>query len=167
MSLQTGQPKTQTDVADEVAAELKSNGVPYLFGIPGGGSSIDLIEACRLQGIPFVLTQDETSAAMMAMVCGELTGTCGVCVSIMGPGAVNLAAGASFAYWERHPLLGVTECCGVTQAPGMSLQKMDHAQMFTSFSKASFTLGRDDPGRQVREAMRLAEEERPGPVHID
>ncbi len=56
----------ETQVAREVASTLKSNGVPYLFGMPGGGSSIDLIEACKAEQISFVLTQHETSAGMMA-----------------------------------------------------------------------------------------------------
>ena len=160
-------PRAQTNIEHSVASALKRNGVPYVFGIPGGGSSIDLIEACRQQGVPFVFTQHETSAAMMALVAGRLTDSCGVCVSIMGPGAINLAAGAGFAFWERHPQLCVTECYGAAQAPRMSLQRMDHAQMFSAVCKASVTLEARDPSGQIEEAMRLAATERPGPVHVD
>jgi acetolactate synthase-1/2/3 large subunit len=157
----------ETRVEHKVAAALKRNGVPYVFGIPGGGSSIDLIEACRGEGIPFVLVQHETSAALMAVVCGELTGSCGVSISIMATGAVNLAGGAVYAHLERHPLLCITECYGPQQAPLMSLQKVDHAQAFAAYCKDSVTLGAGEPGRQIDEAIRLALTERPGPVHID
>ena len=157
----------ETRVYQTVASALKRHGVPYLFGIPGGGSSIDLIESCRRVGIPFVLVQHETTAAMMAIVCGELTESCGVCVSIMGPGAANLVGGASYAYWERHPLLCVTECYGPVKAPLMSIQKVDHAQMFAAFCKESVTLGSSDPDLRIEEAIQLSEAERPGPVHID
>ena len=167
MSLRQDILSTGTRADAKVASAFKMYGVPYLFGIPGGGSSIDLIEACRREDIPFVLTQHETSAAIMALVCGKLTGSCGVCVSIMGPGATAVAGGASYAYWERHPLLCLTECYGSAQAPLMSLQKMDHAQMFTTFCKASSKLDAIDPGRQIGEAMELAAAERPGPVHMD
>ena len=34
-------------VSDVFADTLKRNDVPYLFGIPGGGSAIDLIESCK------------------------------------------------------------------------------------------------------------------------
>ena len=88
------QPAVSNRVADEIATALKTHGVPYIFGIPGGGSAIDMIEACNNQNIPFVVTQHETTAAMMGVVVGELTATCGVCVSIMGPGATNAASGA-------------------------------------------------------------------------
>ncbi len=160
-------PADEPRVAEVVASVLKAKGVPYLFGIPGGGSSIDLIESCGQRGIPFVLAQHETTSAMMAAVCGQLSDSCGVCLSIMGPGAVNLAAGASYAYWERHPLLAMTESYGATQAPSMSIQKMDHSQLFGGFSKESVTLGSSAPSRQLEEAINRAGSERPGPVHVD
>jgi len=154
-------------VAREVAAAFKRNGVPYLFGIPGGGSSIDLIEACRDEGIPFVLTQHETTAALMAVVCGELTGSCGACISIMAPGAANLTGGAAYAFLERHPLLCITECYGSEAGVRMTLQKIDHPATFASTCKASVTIGSHGAGSQIDGAIRLASAERPGPVHVD
>lgn len=167
MSLRTDSHRVEARVDSLVASALKRSGVPYLFGIPGGGSSIDLIEACYKEDIPFVLVQHETSAAMMAVVCGELTGSCGACISIMGPGAANLSSGASYAYLERHPLLCLTECYGAAQTPYMSLQKIDHSQMFGAFCKQSITLGLSNPAQQIQDAIRIAREERPGPVHVD
>lgn len=154
-------------VGDAFAETLKGGGVPCVFGIPGGGSAIDLIEACRAVDIPFILVQHETTAAMSAIVAGELTDSCGVCISIMGPGAANLAGGASFGLWERHAILSLTESYPTAQAPQMSLQLMDHSQMFMSFSKASEVLSADHPGKQTERLMNLALAERPGPVHLD
>ena len=122
-------------IDNEVAEALKRANVTYLFGIPGGGTSIDLIESCNEVGIPFVLVQHETSAAIMAVVCAELTNSCGACISIMGPGAINLASGAGYAFWERHPLLCFTESYGLGKAPKMSIQRIDHAKMFSVFSQ--------------------------------
>ena len=154
-------------VGDAFAEALQRGGVPCVFGIPGGGSAIDLIEACRRVEIPFVLVQHETTAAMSAIVAGELTGSCGVCISIMGPGAANLVGGASFGLWERHAVLSLTEAYPTAQAPQMSLQLMDHAQMFMSFSKGSEVLDANHPGEQTERLMQLALTERPGPVHLD
>ena len=154
-------------VGDAFAEALQRGGVPCVFGIPGGGSAIDLIEACRRVGIPFVLVQHETTAAMSAIVAGELTGSCGICMSIMGPGAANLVGGASFGLWERHAVLSLTETYPTAQTPRMSLQRMDHSQMFMSFSKASELLSSDHPGEQTERLMKLALSERPGPVHLD
>lgn len=155
------------DTAREVAKAFKANGIPYLFGIPGGGSSIDLIEACRAEKIPFVLTQHETTAALMAVVCGELTGSCGACISIMAPGAANLTPGTTYAFLERHPLLCITECYGSEYADKMTLQKIDHQSIFDSTCKTSVTIGPTEPGLQITDAIKLSSTERPGPVHID
>ena len=154
-------------VGDVFAEALKRGGVPCVFGIPGGGSAIDLIEASRKVDIPFILVQHETTAAMSAIVAGELTGSCGVCMSIMGPGAANLVGGSSFGLWERHAVLSLTESYPTAQAPRMSLQLMDQSQMFMSFSKASEVLNDDHPGEQASRLMSLALAERPGPVHLD
>ena len=159
--------KTDIRVAQQVASALKSNGVPYVFGMPGGGSSIDLIEACRSQNIPFILLQHETAAALMAVVCGELTDSCGVSLSIMATGAANLTGGAAYAYLERHPLMCITECYGPSQMPIMSLQKIDHAQAFAAYCKDSITLGSSDAETYINRAIQLATSERPGPVHVD
>ena len=160
----------QTDelrAARGVAAAFTDAGIPYMFGIPGGGSSIDLIEACRDEGIGFVLTQHETSAALMAVVCGELTGSCGASISIMAPGAANLTGGAAYAFLERHPLLCITECYGADTAPRIGMQKIDHPSTFDSTCKASVTVGSNDPRGQTAAAIRIASAERPGPVHVD
>ena len=153
--------------AREMAAAFGDAGIPYMFGIPGGGSSIDLIEACRDEGIGFVLTQHETSAALMAVVCGELTGSCGVSISIMAPGAANLTGGAAYAFLERHPLLCITECYGADTAQRIGMQKIDHSSTFASTCKASITVGSNDPRGQIAAAIRIAAAERPGPVHVD
>jgi thiamine pyrophosphate-dependent acetolactate synthase large subunit-like protein len=42
---------------------LKREGVQYLFGIPGGGGTIDLLDATEKQGIRFVLNSHETASA--------------------------------------------------------------------------------------------------------
>jgi acetolactate synthase-1/2/3 large subunit len=103
----------------------------------------------------------------MAVVCGELTGSCGACISIMGTGAINLAGGATYAFLERHPLLCITETYGLSGAPLMSMQKIDHGATFAPYCKDVITLGADDPGRQIDRAIRLAMAERPGPIHVD
>lgn len=167
MTLAIGTEQTETQFAREVAAALKKNNVHFLFGIPGGGSSVDLIEACRREEIPFVLVQHETTAAMMAVVSGELTNSCGACISIMGPGATNLTSGAIYAYLERHPLICFTETYGPGQAPLTSMQKIDHSAMFDPICKASITLDANEPESRITEAIHIANTERPGPVHVD
>lgn len=50
-------------VVELISAMLKREGVQYLFGIPGGGGTIDLLDATEKQGIRFVLNSHETASA--------------------------------------------------------------------------------------------------------
>ncbi|MBT6829612.1 MAG: acetolactate synthase large subunit, partial [Rhodospirillaceae bacterium] len=74
-------------LAEAMIATLKSHGVKFLFGVPGGGSSLDLIAAADRAGLHFILCRGETSAAIAAAVVGELTGAPGVVLTAIGPGA--------------------------------------------------------------------------------
>ena len=64
-------------LAQEIARQMAEAGVDRLFGVPGGGSSLQLIEAAEEAGIAFVLAKAETGAAIMAAVTGELSGAPG------------------------------------------------------------------------------------------
>src|SRR5438045_2145871 len=60
-------------VARVLVDGLRRMGTARIFGVPGGGSSLDLMDAARDAGLPFVLTHGETAACIMAAVTGELT----------------------------------------------------------------------------------------------
>ena len=77
-------------LAAAIAATLSARGVKRIFGVPGGGSSLDLIDAAAREGIEFVLCRTETAAAIMAAVTGELTGIPGVVLTGIGPGAASV-----------------------------------------------------------------------------
>jgi acetolactate synthase-1/2/3 large subunit len=100
------------NMSQAVSKVLKGSGVNYLFGIPGGGSSADLMNTSEDEGIKFILTQHETSAAIMAGVYGDVTGAPGVCLSTLGPGALNLCNGLAQAYLDRSPVLAFTDRYG-------------------------------------------------------
>ncbi|HEV8343731.1 MAG TPA: thiamine pyrophosphate-binding protein [Candidatus Binatia bacterium] len=63
-----------TTVVQLISNMLKREGVQYLFGIPGGGGTIDLLDATEKDGIRFVLNSHETASAVMACTIAELTG---------------------------------------------------------------------------------------------
>jgi acetolactate synthase-1/2/3 large subunit len=69
------------NVVELIATTLKREGVRHIFGIPGGGGAIDLLNATQQEGIGFVLTTHETAAAMMACAAGKLTGIPGVVIT--------------------------------------------------------------------------------------
>jgi len=66
------------------------------------------LEALRRSTIKLVLTRHEQAAAFMAATHGRLTGRAGVCLSTLGPGALNLATGAAFALLGAMPMIMIT-----------------------------------------------------------
>ena len=47
------------NLSQAISKVLKGSGVNYLFGIPGGGSSADLMNTSEDEGIKFILIADE------------------------------------------------------------------------------------------------------------
>ena len=88
---------------------LYKAGTRHLFGIPGGGTSLDLIEAAASQRIELVLTAREDAALIMAGVSGVLTQGPGLAFSTKGPGLTSAANGLAAASLDRMPALLIAE----------------------------------------------------------
>lgn len=89
-------------------------GVRQVFGVPGGGTSLDLMEAARRRGLQTVVTAREDAAVIMAGVSGVLANHPGLAFSTKGPGLSSSANGLASARLDRMPVLLATE----TFAPG-------------------------------------------------
>src|SRR6201988_1337703 len=93
--------------SDLFVAALQNEGVERIFGVPGE-ENLDTVESLRRSGIELVVTRHEQSAAFMAATHGRLTGQPGVCISTLGPGALNLATGAAYAHLGAMPMIVIT-----------------------------------------------------------
>ena len=145
---------------------LEQAGVRWVFGIPSG-PVLPLIEALRESRIEYVITANETSAGFMATVVGSLTGTPGVCVSTVGPGATNLATGVGAAWLDRCPVLAIT-CTVPTPWLERRIQmRIDHHALFRPLTKATLPLREGQVAGPLAAALSLAIAEPPGPVHLD
>lgn len=151
--------------AEVVAQALAESGVECVFGLPGGEITA-LVDACRRAGIRFVLTAHETSAAIMAQVLGEMTGTPGACAATLGPGATNLVSGVANAYLDRAPLLAFTAQMPAADIATRTHQRIDLHALFAPITKRTVAVGAGDTGAMLRECAALALQPRPGPVHI-
>jgi acetolactate synthase-1/2/3 large subunit len=149
-------------LADHIVEALAGRGVRRMFGIPGGGSSLALIDAAGAVGIDFVLTRTETAAAIMAAVTGELSGTPGVVLTGIGPGAASAVNGTAYAQLERAPVILLSD------GPASSLhQAFDQNALFAPITKMQGRL-RPENGRADIEACIEAALTPPwGPVHLD
>lgn len=152
-------------VADVAARTLAEAGVTRMFGLPGG-EILDFIEGARRAGIEFILTRHEAAASFMADVTGQIDRRPGVCVSTLGPGAVNMTLGVANAYLDRSPVLTITAAVARSAAPFATHQNLDLEAVYRPFTKMSVTLDGEDTAAKVRRAWRCAIEPRMGPVHI-
>jgi acetolactate synthase I/II/III large subunit len=151
--------------AQVLARTLRAAGVTRMFGLPGG-EMLDLLEATRREGIRFVLTRHEATAAFMADVTGQIQRRPGVCVSTLGPGAVNMTLGVANAYLDRSPVLAITASLARASEPYATHQQLDLNAVYRPFTKRAITLDGEDTAAKVREAIRLTRSLRMGPVHI-
>ena len=101
--------QSNTKAAFVLADAMRQLGVTRVFGLPGGGSSLDLIEGAKASGLPFTLVRHETAGVMMAAVTADLTGRPGAMLVTKGPGLANAANGLACAALERSPVLFVTD----------------------------------------------------------
>ena len=153
-----------TRIVDQIATRFRRAGIRRLFGVPGGGSIAELIEAAGAVGLPFVLAHTETAAAFMAAAEAELGVGPGVCLATLGPGAASIVNGVAQAWLDRVPLVVITDCI---DPPAALHQRLPQTAMFAPITKASLRL---DPARadeQLRDAIALALDGPPGPVHLD
>jgi acetolactate synthase-1/2/3 large subunit len=153
-------------VADVVVRELRAAGVRALFGVPGGGSNLDLIDAARRAGMPFVLTATETAAAVAAIAQARVSGAPGACLTTLGPGAASVVNGVACAYLDRAPLIVFTDTAGPAQRD-IEHQRLDHAALMRPLVNVSIRLSRERTAELMQEAIAEALGDRPGPVHID
>ena len=121
------------------AETLRDRGVTRLFGFPGG-ETLDFLDACRAVGINFLLTRHEATGAFMADVAGQIQREPGVCISTLGPGALNMALGVANAYLDRSPVLAITASIAAANRPYATHQNVDLNAVYKPFTKQSITL---------------------------
>ena len=153
--------------ADLLIAALENEGVDRIFGIPGE-ENLDVVEAIRNSSIALVLTRHEQAAAFMAATYGRLTGRPGVCITTLGPGALNLTTGAAYALLGAMPMIMLTGQKGILSSRQARFQIVDVIAAMKPLTKMSRQIVSPNMiPTQVREAFRVAQEERPGPVHLE
>ncbi|MBL6457733.1 thiamine pyrophosphate-binding protein [Belnapia sp. T6] len=123
--------------AEAVAAALAAAGVARIHGVPGGGSSLALIEAAAARGIRFVLARQESAAVIMAATEAELTGRPGVALVTRGPGVSNAANGMAQASLDRAPVLLLADGFTGAERAYANHQFFDHAALLAPVTKGA------------------------------
>src|SRR3954453_16903926 len=153
--------------SDLLVAALEREGVERIFGVPGE-ENLDTVESLRTSSIELVLTRHEQAAAFMAATHGRLTGRPGVCIATLGPGALNFSTGAAYAHLGAMPMILITGQKPIMTARQARFQIVDVIGSMRPLTK----MGRQIVSAAsiptiVRDAFRVATEERPGPVLLE
>ena len=152
-----------TKGSDLLVAALENEGVERIFGIPGE-ENLDVVESLRTSRIELVITRHEQAAGFMAATYGRLTGKPGVCITTLGPGALNLTTAAAYAHLGAMPMVMITGQKGILASRQARFQIVDIVAAMKPLTKLAHQIvGTGTIPTLVREAFRVAREERPGP----
>jgi acetolactate synthase I/II/III large subunit len=156
-----------TKASDLLVSALENEGVERIFAVPGE-ENLDVVESLRRSRIELIVTRHEQGAAFMAATHGRLTGRPGVCLSTLGPGALNFTTGAAYAHLGAMPMLLLTGQKPIKSARQGRFQIVDIVGAMRPLTKMTRQIvSAASIPTLVREAFRIATEERPGPVHLE
>lgn len=153
-------------LAELVVDDAKGRGISHMFGIPGSGFPLDVLEAGRTGGVDLVLTAHESSAAIAAAYYGAMKGTPGIAISVKGVGAGNMVGGAVNVYFERMALLCLSESGDINSATEL-VQVVNHDEMFGAVAKLQHTFTHESAAELLQRAVFEASDGRPGPVVLN
>jgi len=165
---------TKLRVYEAIVKGLEGLGVEAAFGGAGenaAGLMLALSESEKIRGI---ITRHEQAASFMACGYAMYTDKLGVCFATAGPGAFNLFSGLAVAMSDSYPVLGISGYASMAWKGRGSLNETsgwnrtpNSLDMFAATTKGSLLLTRiEDTCDVLEQAVNLAHEGRPGPVHI-
>lgn len=153
--------------SDLFVQALENERVKYVFGVPGE-ENLDLLESLRTSSIEFIVTRHEQAAGFMAATVGRLTGEAGVCLSTLGPGATNCVTAAAYATLGGMPALFITGQKPIKKSKQGRFQIVDTVDIMQPVTKSTRQIVSSSAiPAAVRDAFRIANEERPGAVHLE
>lgn len=154
--------------AELLCQSLVEHQVRYLFGYTGGAIMPVYDQFPKFPSLKHVMARNEQGAAFMAGGWARATGQVGVCIATSGPGATNLLTGIADAQMDSVPVLAITGQVARGVIGTDAFQESDVVGMMIPVTKQTYMLeDAADIPQVVAEAMAIALDGRPGPVHID
>ncbi len=152
-----------------VAEILLEHDVDTVFGYPGG-TALNLYDTLYeyRDRIKHVLTAHEQGAAHAADGYCRATGKTGVVFATSGPGATNLVTGIATAFMDSIPLVAITANVPDSLIGRDAFQEICITGVAMPITKHTFFVNRiDDLADAMRNAFRIANSGRKGPVLVD
>jgi len=164
--------KTAKTGGDLLVQALVNENVRFIFGVPGG-QLLPIYDAIyqwgREQGIDTIMMRHEQAAAHAADAWARVTGTMGVCMGTVGPGATHMLPGVAAAWSDSIPVLVITPQVTIEQMDTGFLQgDLDQLTIYRPVVKfQKQIIQKDRIIEYVQKAFREALSGRPRPVHLD
>ena len=152
-----------------VAEILLEHGVDTVFGYPGG-TALNLYDTLYeyRDKIRHILTAHEQGAAHAADGYSRATGKTGVVFATSGPGATNLVTGIATAFMDSIPMIAITANVPDSLIGRDAFQEICITGVTMPITKHTFFVNKiEDLADAVRNAFRIANSGRKGPVLID
>lgn len=152
-----------------LAQLLDAYGIEIISGIPGT-HTIELYRGLPETRIRHVTPRHEQGAGFMADGYARVSGKPAACITVSGPGALNIATAMGQALADSIPML-VISADNKTWQKGLGQGRLHETPnlqaAMAECSRWSHTLARPDelPGVLAR-AFAIFQSERPGPVHL-
>ena len=155
--------------AQIVAEVLLDHGVDTVFGYPGGAALNIYDELYKYSDrIRHVMTAHEQGASHAADGYARATGRTGVVFSTSGPGATNLVTGIATAYMDSIPMVAITSNVDNSLIGRDAFQEIYIAGITIPITKMNYFVNDvDDLEMTLRNAFRIANSGRKGPVLVD
>lgn len=146
---------------------LENEWVQYIFWVPGE-ENLDFVESLKSSPIELIVTRNEQTAVFMAATYGRLTGKAWVALATLWPGATNMVTGIAHAQLGGMPVIVITGQKPIKKSKQWRFQIIDVVDMMKPITKRATVVpnGNRIPAI-VRQAFKLAEDEKPGAVHIE
>jgi len=148
---------------------LLEHGVDTIFGYPGG-AALNVYDAIYQYSdkIKHILTAHEQGASHAADGYARASGKPGVVFATSGPGATNLVTGIATAFMDSVPLIAITSNVGNPLIGRDAFQEIYITGVTLTITKHNFFVNKiEDLAHAMREAFRIANSGRKGPVLID
>ncbi len=151
-----------------ICESLLQEGVDVIFGHPGGAILPFYDALWSYPQLRHVLVRHEQSASHAADGYSRVSGKVGVCVATSGPGATNLVTGLMGAKADSVPMVAITGQVARTALGSEAFQECDICSIASVCTKRTYlVMSAADLSHTIREAFKIAQEGRPGPVLID
>ena len=125
-----------------------------------------LMDALRRRGIDFALFRHEAHAGIAAAVYGRLSGSVGVVVTTLGPGASNLLLPIANSHLDCDPLLAISAQIPARLPASHTHQRLPLTDIFRPITKFTSSVTPTNCRRVVREAIKSSTTGPPGPSYL-